>query len=783
MELKINTKGDLKTIPNIKSGKLIKLIGKNGVGKSLAAAFLEIICGKYQFENKNKFLKIKNSFSESKIIIDTNKDLFEILITPGTWKFDAKSFKIKENTIGFYKLNGKEISFKDFINHFSVKVIRGDENFETQLKLVSDMFIEYLERIISQIEYQKSEIKNYNSNFVEKIRFDLIEEYEHYQENYANIEEEKDSINEKYQKILDEIEHKESKKEIIGKVLLWRENNPTDLNVKINAKESEIEEYENDLEEITIDLNKIEKRISEIEEEKREQINKYMEGKKKNERDKNILIDKISKRFPEEVNEITNCDNLELVKKLEEKKNETLNKIKKKQEEEYSGEIKIKNSLLEKLSQVKRIFDDGLAEGLGSEIVIEGYDEQGQLIKLNMENLNELLNEKIIELKESPEHKARVKKLKSLEKEIKEKNKLLDFLNKWKKLIEKDKELEKWKKDISQDNLDQFVKPEIIKKSLDKQDRLLNEKQHIKMKISKFRNKRKRLKERLELTNGLESLKALEENLNKIYEKKLPEDLEKEKEKLKDRIENLNSKKSGLEFNLKRRIDKLKDLEAKIDKNKSQIMDKAKNFGYEKFSRWIKYCKQHYNKGKALINNILEPFLDYIEELRNLISRIRRNKRIKGATYLDLVSDVYNKFFLETYNNPSFFKYVFKGYKEIKKFDIEERDIIFIKENGAEDHRSLSEFSSGEKAYAFIRATINLFKENAKYKVLFVDEANALMDFMRSGDLLRYQGKLINNGKFDKIINILPIHEEPDESSEFYEEYEEKGYYQKIINL
>ena len=77
-----------------------------------------------------------------------------------------------------------------------------------------------------------------------------------------------------------------------------------------------------------------------------------------------------------------------------------------------------------------------------------------------------------------------------------------------------------------------------------------------------------------------------------------------------------------------------------------------------------------------------------------------------------------------------------------------------------------------------------MIRLNAKYKILFIDEANALLDYIRAGDLENLQLKMIKNGELDKIINMFPIHETPDQlSEEFRNELNKYGYYQEIVKI
>lgn len=779
MKIKLSTKGDLITIPEIKPGKLMKVIGINGIGKSMAAIFLEIASGNFRFKNENQFIEIKNRFKECIIKIETSKDFIEIFLTPGTWEFNKNDFKIKDETIGFFKQNGQNIDPLKFKDILSVKIIRGDENFETQLKLVSNIFIDILDKFIDDVSKKISKVKIYQNNFEGKTNFNILGKYKNIQEIYSEVNNNIVDTKNELENISSEIEKTRKIVNIFRDIIIWNENEPNVIKQEIVKIGKQIKDFETKFEEITIELNDIENSVKIIEKQKRIQIKQYLEEKNKQDRKKEHLIRKISDAFPKDVKDIINAQNIEATESLIENKKNTLKDVKENYNNSLSSEMKIKNTLLEKFKIIKDILEESISEGLGNQPIIEDYYND-IFLELKIEDLDNFLKNRIIILQKSPEHAAQIEKLEELSKDFDRINLLLEHIKEWKKIVIKDKEIQKWKDNLTSDNLDQFLEPETLKISLDKQDKLLNDKQQINMKITSLRTTLGDLKKRIDATIKLKTKKELINELRQFYET-IPENLADEKDKLEEVLNLKIKKKNGIQYNLDKVNNKEKSLEKQINQIKNNMLKTASKFGYKSFIEWSDFLESHSKKIIFLLNEIFYPFDDFLRRLRTLFSNIEREKSIKNKEYLHLISEVYNKFFLETYNNPSFFKYVFKDYKKIKAFDIIEKKIIFIKENNTEDHRSLVDFSSGEKAYAFIRAMISLFKDKSKYKILFIDEANALMDHLRSGDLLNFQIELLNNGFFDKIINILPIKEAPDTESEFYQEYSNFGYYQQII--
>ena len=220
MELFFSTFGELKTIPEIKSGKILKIIGENGIGKSMAAIFFEIAAGGYQFNSENQFNEIKNRFNECVIEVKTEKNNIKLYLTPGTWRYNKRDFKIIESSIGRFELNGDKIDIIKLKELLSVKVIRGDENLETQLILISDIFVEYLDIYSNKIKIYVETLKDYLENFKERTNDELIKNYFEKQEKFNQLNQNKHKIEEEFQKLLKKVQSNETKQKLIEHILI-----------------------------------------------------------------------------------------------------------------------------------------------------------------------------------------------------------------------------------------------------------------------------------------------------------------------------------------------------------------------------------------------------------------------------------------------------------------------------------------------------------------------------------------------------------------------------------
>lgn len=780
MNIKIESKGGLRAIPEIVDGKIMRIIGKNGIGKSMAAIFLEMATGSYRFRNEDSFLDLKEHLDVCKIILNTESDTIELNLTPKIWEFNQNFLKLEEDTIGNFKLNGKKIDLEELKKIISVKVIRGNEKFETQLKFISVIFIDLFEKYFKEIQIIIDILIEYQKRFEERVDLNTINDYYKNQQNFEKFSKEKAKIYKEYQDVLTKIRNLNEKIDLVRNIIIWIDNNPDDLKTEIRELNLKLEKSKKRADEIPVELKEIDDKIKNIEHEKRSFIREYLDTKDKYERRKLTLYRKFSKNYPEEASEIRKAEDLEFIEKWESKKYERLKEMQSQLNELFYGSQELTGHVVKKMSRIITFLDESVAEGIGDQLFIDGYFKN-DLLQITFEEIRKLVTDNLGNLGKNPEYKSLEKKISLINEEVKKLNAIMGFIQKWKILLEKDNDLKRKRAEITNNSLDQLVQPEMARKLLDRQDKLLLEQSQIDMQLSNQFSKLEDLNNKLKKTKNLSSKQNLERQFREKYVS-APKEWNNLFDLMNETLKKEVSKKNGLEYTLNK-INGNLDIIQKEIKNNEVIMSIAKSNNINNLMEWIRYVKNHIKRIDIVINSILEPFKDHIKNIFNICSKIERKQSIEGSPYTEYVFELYNRIFLATYKNPAFFKYLFQEYDTITQFDIFSREIVFIKLNGVEERRKLSEFSSGEKAYAFIRAMISFLDENAKYKILFVDEANALLDFIYLKELLDYQNDLIDKRKVSKIINILPIGEDPKEDSEFYIEYNEYGYYQEILRI
>jgi len=171
----------------------------------------------------------------------------------------------------------------------------------------------------------------------------------------------------------------------------------------------------------------------------------------------------------------------------------------------------------------------------------------------------------------------------------------------------------------------------------------------------------------------------------------------------------------------------------------------------------------------------MNKFVDDCEAVHNFIGRVYdsinimiqaiQGKESKKREYEDMIStlrEIYSNYFVSVYQAQEFLDYVFKGFKNVVRFDMENNEVVLETNEGQEYSRPLSVFSSGERAFAFSLAMIEITaKRKESNKILVLDEFGALLDYERSEVLKRHLKEKVENEKIaDKVIVILPARED-----------------------
>jgi len=756
MELSFQSSGLLKIIPKIKKGGIIKLSGRNGIGKSMAAIFLEIAAGNHRFDDEDTFLEIKKHCTDCKIDIKLDYETLSIKMTPGLWKFKKNEKKVVEKTIGRYLFNGKSIDFAEFKKILDVKVIRGNENLEEQINIISNFFIDVITDYYEKNKNINLRLKTYQANFYQIFDKNAIDEYKDSQHIYETTETEIIEREKQFQEINSTLKEKQEISTILQKIINWQENDPKKITEEIQRISSDLEEKKADLDLINKKIRNFEQKISKLEEKVKNQIEEIRDSREKLNIKRINLIGQIKRNFGDLSDDIIQAKDLEIIEDiLTSQKNTLINH--EQQLRKVVQDNKITFELIGKIESIQNIVNESIGEGFENEWIIDSFI-QDDLVQINFGDFSEYLTERINVLKSNMGSNNVEEQIIEIRKSLELKKDLIKIIEEWKGNFIELRDLKKKFQNLRKNKLDQFIGIENVKDFIELEEKERKNKENLEIIITDLQIKKSKLEERKEFTKNLEPLEELKDLLKK-YSLTSAVNYKEELDRCYEEIDGLKAN----SLNIKQELDTLRTKRTKLETHIDVIRKKLTNIALESdfsnFKDYLDYFERHDDKLSKLIN-LFSQSVDSLKSLRDTIDFIMRKKKIKNKSVLNIVNTVYNDFFLDTYNQPEFFELVFQGYRRIKSFNIQNKKIEFLTNSGSLAERSLKDFSSGEKSYAFIRAMMSMSMSDSKYRVIFIDEANAVLDYIRSGDLLKFQEQLIRNKQISKIINILPIHED-----------------------
>ena len=514
MEIKFSAHGDKEPIPEIKRGQFLKLIGPNGIGKTTAADFLEIGFGEYNFRDKG-FENIKNAINDCNIKIKTSTEEFEITLTPGTWKYIDSEFRIEEDSIGTCLYNGKTVKPNELREFVSVKVIRGDEDLEKQIELVSSMFNVILKKKLKNTQNYLDVIEEYYENFKQETKQDLIKKYEKLQDNYAKTEKDHQKTKIEYEKIKKNVNANETLLDLINKIFIWEEYDPKKLEEALKKVNDNIEYYENKQRNLIIERKKLEVTLSSIDKKQKEDLNKIFSEIQKIQKKQNKITHNIKTDFPTEWQNIQKAIKNKYIEKYQEKKINRLKELQNLLDELEKGTAKLNETLITKFNLILKLLDECREEGLGDRGIIE-IDLVGKDIKLSIEEFRSKLNERIDVLNSDPEIESLKIKRDKIGKLFIEGTKIKEILEDLNKTVKKENELKNKKAEITKKiTLEKYVGPQ-LENYLRNIDKVIDNEGQVRNHIDQLKMEKSDLEEKLNKTKNLEPLNKLKEEVGKI---------------------------------------------------------------------------------------------------------------------------------------------------------------------------------------------------------------------------------------------------------------------------
>ncbi len=138
IEFEFDKNGPVSLLKNIPDFPRLKLLGYNGIGKTLTANVLASISGQAVWSEQKKIDSLSRFLPIFTAKIQINKELYKIETQIKKWKIDPLSGRLKPDSIGLIKLNGSKISTEEFWKKFKCHIIRGNEDIHSHIEVMAN---------------------------------------------------------------------------------------------------------------------------------------------------------------------------------------------------------------------------------------------------------------------------------------------------------------------------------------------------------------------------------------------------------------------------------------------------------------------------------------------------------------------------------------------------------------------------------------------------------------------------------------------------------------------
>lgn len=187
-----------------------------------------------------------------------------------------------------------------------------------------------------------------------------------------------------------------------------------------------------------------------------------------------------------------------------------------------------------------------------------------------------------------------------------------------------------------------------------------------------------------------------------------------------------------------------------------------------------------FKRTRALTNYLENQTDALLRTLQQLSGDAPTLKSGRPRDYLSALTNYYEKEFGDLLNDDEVQDTLFEGGR-FENLNYEEQSISWYDRYGELKKRPLEAFSSGERAFAYMLASVlQHSKDRAENRVLVLDEFGAFVEAERLDRLKRFlRQRVLKAGLADQIVVILPLREEPDgePANRKREQVEERGYF------
>lgn len=185
-------------------------------------------------------------------------------------------------------------------------------------------------------------------------------------------------------------------------------------------------------------------------------------------------------------------------------------------------------------------------------------------------------------------------------------------------------------------------------------------------------------------------------------------------------------------------------------------------------------------KARALTNDLENQTDTILRTLQQLSGDAPPLKSDRPRSYRSVLAKYYERQFGDLLNNDEVQNTLFEGGR-FESLDYENQSISWLDINGEPKKRPLEAFSSGERAFAYMLASVlQHSKDRAENRVLVLDEFGAFVEAERLDRLKRFlRQRVLKAGLADQIVVILPLREEPEigPATRRREQVEKRGYF------
>ncbi|MHA1996824.1 MAG: type IV secretion system protein, partial [Promethearchaeota archaeon] len=752
-------------IPTFKNDPIIQLHGRNGVGKSMAATMMEIAAGNYIFKDFGQFSGLKGVIESCTIELSAGDSRsIRVKLIPSTWRFNQSSNTINPETIGLFYYNNTEIPFTDFKKKVNVRVIRGDESLEQQILFFKDIFTSKINQKIDDLNRSTQILDMYKKKLTKKIDVQVIKEYHKKQDHYSKILDRKNALETTITSRKQLLDVNGARIPILENLRYYLENAGIDVEEEKRRVQDNIEFIEKDLEKKIKEKIELEGKLKELSGKIDKDREELLKKKDTLEKQRENIRNKLSQYFDDrDISRLRDEKAREVNIKNTENQIKTLESFR----EKLKGELDKANTESDSILGINGFISR--MEEYCEQIKDKPFSNE-KFIKINLTGEEHSLSplDMLAFLKESHIPVIEDAKFKEFQRKVAETSKQIKELDEQKELLKRQFSIEKKINAITQklalqgNNLSDAIDEGTAKFIPNRLNELESTIDNLHDDLRRMENKLEDIKSVGEKLETIQSKHVLATQLRDLGCDLKPLDLDtcvKELTAAQKHISRNQVKLEEQEAELQTLQEKFSNARKEVDDVSNKLRASSHEFGFSKFGEFITYIEGHFNKMEKLLASF-NKITKKLRTLRNDMEAVISGKNAKNPKNNKIIIEEFDRIFKEMYGNPEFFKFVFKDYRSIKRFDIKNRTIIFETKTGLEESRDLNEFSSGEKTYAYCRAIISMLAHSADYCIIILDESYALLDHEHSKDLYQFQKQQVKDGGVAKFINILPLKED-----------------------